>query len=182
MTIDLRSDTVTRPTQAMLEAMMKAEIGDDVFREDASVNRLESMAAEMFGMEAALYCPTGTMSNQVAIKVHTQPGDEVICDKTAHVYQYEGGGIAANSGAQVKLLDGVNGKITAEQVATAINPDDVHKANSSLVCLENTANRGGGACYGLSDIQDIRELCNRHNLKLHLDGARLFNALVARQE
>jgi threonine aldolase len=146
------------------------------------VNQLEAMAAELFGMEAALYCPTGTMSNQVAIKVHTQPGDEVICDKTAHVYQYEGGGIASNSGSQVKLLDGINGKITVDQVASSINPDDVHKANTSLVCIENTSNRGGGACYELSDIQDIRELCNRHQLKLHLDGARLFNALVARNE
>jgi threonine aldolase len=182
MIIDLRSDTVTKPTPGMLEAMMKAPVGDDVFTEDPSVNKLEATAAELFGMEAAIYCPTGTMSNQVAIKVHTQPGDEVICDKTAHVYQYEGGGIAANSGAQVKLLDGDNGKITVEQVAAAINPDDVHKANSSLVCIENTSNRGGGACYALRDIQDIREFCNRYNLNLHLDGARLFNALVARNE
>ncbi len=166
----------------MLEAMMKAPVGDDVFSEDPSVNKLEATAAELFGMEAAIYCPTGTMSNQVAIKVHTQPGDEVICDKTAHVYQYEGGGIAANSGSQVKLLDGINGKISVEQVAAAINPDDVHKANSSLVCIENTSNRGGGACYELTHIQEIRELCNRHNLNLHLDGARLFNALVARNE
>lgn len=166
----------------MLEAIMNAPVGDDVFGEDPTVNKLEATAAEMFGMEAALYCPTGTMSNQVAIKVHTQPGDEVICDKTAHVYQYEGGGIAANSGAQVKLLEGNNGRITVEQIAAAINPDDVHKANTSLVCIENTSNRGGGACYELSDIQEIRELCNRHGLKLHLDGARLFNALVARNE
>jgi threonine aldolase len=182
MLIDLRSDTVTKPTPAMLEAMMTAPVGDDVFGEDPTVNKLEATAAEMFGMEAALYCPSGTMSNQVAIKVHTQPGDEVICDKTAHVYQYEGGGIAANAGAQVKLLDGVNGKITVDQVAAAINPDDVHKANTSLVCIENTSNRGGGTCYELSDIQHIRELCNRHDLRLHLDGARLFNALVARNE
>lgn len=182
MIIDLRSDTVTKPTAAMLEAMMKAPVGDDVFGEDPSVNELEALAASLFGMEAAIYCPTGTMSNQVAIKVHTQPGDEVICDKTAHVYQYEGGGIAFNSGAQVKLLDGANGKITADQVANAINPDDVHKAHTSLVCLENTSNRGGGACYDLGEIESIRELCNRHHLQLHLDGARLFNALVARNE
>jgi threonine aldolase len=182
MIIDLRSDTFTKPTAAMLEAIMKAPVGDDVFGEDPSVNQLEATAAELFGMEAALYCPTGTMSNQVAIKVHTQPGDEVICDKTAHVYQYEGGGIAFNSGAQVKLLDGANGKITMDQVASSINPDDVHKANSSLVCIENTSNRGGGACYDLTDLQSIRELCNRQHLKLHLDGARLFNALVARKE
>lgn len=182
MIIDLRSDTVTKPTAGMLEAMMKAPVGDDVFGEDPSVNQLEAMAADLFGMEAALFCATGTMSNQVAIKVHTQPGDEVICDKTAHVYQYEGGGIAANSGAQVRLLEGNNGRITVEQVAAAINPDDVHKARTSLVCIENTSNRGGGACYNLNELQAIRELCNRHNLQLHLDGARLFNALVARKE
>jgi len=182
MKIDLRSDTVTRPTPGMLEAMYKAPVGDDVFGEDPSVNRLEAMAAELLGMEAALFCPSGTMSNQIAIKAHTQPGDEVICDKTAHVYQYEGGGIAFNSGAQVKLLDGSRGRITAEQVATAINPDDVHKARTSLVCIENTSNRGGGSCYRLEDIQRIREVCDRHGLQLHLDGARLFNALVATGE
>lgn len=182
MKIDLRSDTVTRPTPGMLEAMYKAPVGDDVFGEDPSVNRLEAMAAELLGMEAALFCPSGTMSNQIAIKAHTQPGDDVICDKTAHVYQYEGGGIAFNSGAQVKLLDGSRGRITAEQVATAINPDDVHKARTSLVCIENTSNRGGGSCYRLEDIQRIREVCDRHGLQLHLDGARLFNALVATGE
>ena len=166
----------------MLEAMMAAGIGDDVFREDPSVNRLESMTANMFGMEAALYCPTGTMSNQVAIRVHTQPGDEVICDKTAHVYQYEGGGIACNSGAQVKLIDGDRGKLTAEAIAASINADDVHKAHTSLVCLENTSNRGGGSCYDLESIRKIRNLCDEKSLSLHLDGARLFNALVARKE
>lgn len=180
--IDLRSDTVTRPTSAMLDAMMKAPVGDDVFSEDPSVNKLEELSASIFGMEAALYCPTGTMSNQVAIKAHTQPGDEVICDKTSHVYQYEGGGIARNSGAQVKLIDGNLGRITAEQVAASINPDDVHKANTSLVSLENTANRGGGSCYELEEIKNIRSVCDKHDLKLHLDGARLFNALVAKRQ
>lgn len=182
MIVDLRSDTVTRPTPAMLDVMMQASVGDDVFGEDATVNKLEAMAAALFGMEAALYCPTGTMSNQIAIKVHTQPGDEVICDRTAHVYQYEGGGIAFNAGAQVKLLDGVNGRITAQQVLQSINPDDVHKAHTSLVCLENTVNRGGGSCYDLAAIQAIRQVCDEQQLKLHLDGARLFNALVARGE
>lgn len=180
--VDLRSDTVTRPTPAMLSAMMSAPVGDDVFGEDPTVNKLEAMAASLFGMEAALYCPTGTMSNQVAIKVHTQPGDEVICDKTAHVYQYEGGGIALNAGAQVRLLEGEYGRISAGQVVQAINPDDVHKARTSLVCLENTANRGGGSCYDLAAIQQIRQVCDDHHLRLHLDGARLFNALVARGE
>lgn len=182
MIIDLRSDTVTRPTPGMLDAMMRAEVGDDVFQEDPSVNRLESMAAEMFGMEAALYCPSGTMSNQVAIKVHTQPGDEVICDKTAHVYQHEGGGIAANSGAQVKLLDGDRGRLTAEAIAGSVNPDDVHKAKTSLVCLENTSNRGGGSCYDLTSLASIRKVCDENSLSLHLDGARLFNALVASKQ
>ncbi|WP_315823649.1 GntG family PLP-dependent aldolase [Paraflavitalea speifideaquila] len=182
MIIDLRSDTVTRPTAGMLDAMMKAPVGDDVFGEDPTVNKLEALAAGLFGMEAALYCPTGTMSNQIAIKVHTQPGDEVICDRTAHVYQYEGGGIAFNAGAQVKLLEGDHGRMTAAQVLQGINPDDVHKARTSLVCLENTANRGGGGCYDLQAIQMIRQVCDEHQLQLHLDGARLFNALVARKE
>lgn len=182
MVVDLRSDTVTRPTRAMLEAMMKAEVGDDVFQEDPSVNKLESMAAEMFGMESALYCPTGTMSNQVAIRVHTRPGDEVICDRTAHVYQHEGGGIASNSGAQVKLIEGDRGRISAETIAGSVNPDDVHKAHTSLVCLENTSNRGGGSCYDIKSIESIRKICDEKSLSLHLDGARLFNALVAKGE
>lgn len=180
--IDYRSDTVTRPTPGMLDAMMKAKVGDDVFGEDPSINELESMAAGMFGMEAALFCPSGTMTNQIAIKCHTQPGDEVICDETAHVYQYEGGGIAFNSGASVKLLPGNLGRITAEQVLTAINPDDPHRANTSLVCLENTSNRGGGSCYDIEEVKKIRALCDEKNLAFHLDGARLFNALVAKKE
>ncbi len=179
MPIDLRSDTVTRPTPAMLAYMMKAPVGDDVFGEDPSINQLESMAARLFGMEAAVYCPTGTMSNQIAIKCHTQPGDEVICEKSSHVYIYEGGGIAFNSGSQVRPLDGDRGRITAGQVSLAINPDDVHRARTSLVSLENTCNRGGGSCYDLEEIRKIRQVCLDNSLKLHLDGARLFNALVA---
>lgn len=182
MITDLRSDTFTKPTPAMLEAMMKAPVGDDVFGEDPTVNELEAFAAGMFGMPAALFCPSGTMTNQVAIKCHTQPGDEVICDKMSHVYIYEGGGIAFNSGAQVKPLEGERGRLSAEQVAEAINPDDVHKARTSLVSLENTANRGGGSCYNFIDIQQIKEVCLQNNLKYHLDGARLFNALVATGE
>lgn len=182
MVIDVRSDTVTQPTPGMLEAMMKAPVGDDVFGEDPTINKLEAMAADLFGMEAALYCPSGTMSNQVAIKVHTQPGDEVICDQTAHVYQYEGGGMAFNSGVQSRLLPGDRGRITALQIEQAINPDDVHKAHTSLVCLENTSNRGGGSCYDMEAIKRIRKVCDDHQLALHLDGARLFNAMVARNE
>jgi len=177
--IDFRSDTFTRPTPGMLQAMLQAQVGDDVFGEDPDVNKLEAMMAAFFGKAAALYCPSGTMSNQIAIKVHTQPGDEVICSHLAHVYIYEGGGIAFNAGAQVRPLEGDRGMITAAAVAAAVNPDDVHKAHTGLVCLENTSNRGGGCCYNWEEITSIREVCQQHHLPLHLDGARLFNALVA---
>ena len=166
----------------MLEAMMQAAVGDDVFREDPTVNKLEATMAEKFGMESGLFCPSGTMTNQIAIKCHTQPGDEVICEKMSHVYIYEGGGIAFNSGCQVRTVDGDRGRIKATQVIEAINPHDIHKAPTSLVSLENTANRGGGSCYNLNDIKAIKEVCLEHHLKLHLDGARLFNALVKKQE
>lgn len=182
MMTDLRSDTFTKPTPPMLEAMFSAQVGDDVFGEDPSVNALEDYCASLFGMEAALYCPTGTMTNQIAIKCHTNPGDEVICDKTSHVYIYEGGGIAFNSGCQVKSIEGNRGIITAVDVQQAINPDDVHKAVTALVCLENTANRGGGSCYDLAEIIQIKKVCEHSGLKLHLDGARLFNALAAKHE
>lgn len=181
--IDLRSDTVTRPSPAMLQAMMQAKVGDDVFVEDPSVKELEAIAAAIFGMEAAIFCPSGTMTNQIAIKCHTQPGDEVICDKLSHIYQYEGGGIAFNAGCSVKLLDGNFGRIDATMVTNAINNrSDVHKAYTSLVSLENTANRGGGACYHFSDFSQIKKICDANNLKLHLDGARVFNAIVANKE
>ncbi|MEJ8844417.1 GntG family PLP-dependent aldolase [Lacibacter sp. H375] len=181
--IDLRSDTVTKPTRQMKDAMWQAELGDDVFGEDSTVNKLEETAAKLFGMEAGLFCPSGTMTNQIAIKMHTQPGDEVICDELSHVYQYEGGGIAFNSGASVRLLQGDRGRIKANHVLDAINNrDDVHKAISSLVVLENTSNRGGGSCYELNDIKAIKDVCKANNLILHLDGARLFNALVAKQQ
>lgn len=177
--IDFRSDTFTRPGPGMLQAMLQAETGDDVFGEDPSINKLEAMMAAYFGKEAALYCPSGTMSNQIAIKVHTLPGDEVVCSNLAHVYIYEGGGIAFNSGAQVHPLIGDRGMIRAAQVEAAINPDDVHKAHTSLVCIENTSNRGGGCCYDWEEMVKIGDVCKEHGLALHLDGARLFNALVA---
>jgi threonine aldolase len=180
--IDFRSDTVTKPGPGMMEAMMNAKVGDDVFGEDPSINELESLAADLFSMEAALFCPSGTMTNQIAIKCHTQPGDEVICDESAHVYQYEGGGIAFNSNASVKLLQGDRGRITADQVLLGINPEDNHKAHTSLVCLENTSNRGGGSCYDFEEIKKIKNVCEQHNLRYHLDGARLFNALIAKNE
>lgn len=182
MIADFRSDTVTKPGPAMLEAMLKAPVGDDVFTEDPTVNQLEQLAASIFGYEAGLFCPSGTMTNQIAIKCHTQPGDEVICDKNSHVYVYEGGGIAFNSGASVRLIEGDRGRINGSQVAEALNPDDVHRPVSRLVSLENTSNRGGGSCYDLTHIEEIRQVCDRHGLILHLDGARLFNALVARKE
>ncbi|HOZ70546.1 MAG TPA: GntG family PLP-dependent aldolase [Chitinophagaceae bacterium] len=182
MIIDFRSDTVTRPTPGMQEAMMKAPVGDDVFGEDPSINTLQEMTADLFGMEAALFCPSGTMTNQIAIKCHTQPGDEVICDESSHIYQYEGGGIALNSGASVKLLYGDRGRINARQVEEAIQPDDVHRAHTRMVSLENTSNRGGGSCYTFSEIQAIQQVCMRHDLAFHLDGARLWNAIVARKE
>ncbi len=167
----------------MLDAMFKAPVGDDVFGEDPTVNKLEAMSAEMFGMQAAVFCPSGTMTNQIAIKCHTQPGEEVICEKLSHVYIYEGGGIAFNSGCQVKAIDGNRGRITAAQVEENIYTSfDYHKARTGLVSIENTTNRGGGACYNFADIDAIKKVCLQNNLKLHLDGARLWNALVAKGE
>jgi threonine aldolase len=181
-TLDFRSDTITRPTPAMLEAMFRAQVGDDVFGEDQAINTLEAQTADWFGMEAALFCPSGTMTNQIGIKCHTQPGDDVICEKKSHVYIYEGGGIAVNSGCQVQAIEGSFGRISAEQIRPLINPDDVHRTRTRVVSLENTCNRGGGTCYELASIEAIRELCNEHNLALHLDGARLWNAIVAKKQ
>lgn len=180
--IDYRSDTFTKPSSQMLQAMFKADVGDDVYGEDPTVNKLEALTAELFGMEASLFCPSGTMTNQIAIKCHTLPGDEVICDDHSHVYIYEGGGIALNAASSVRPLAGNYGRITADQVRAAINPDDIHKPRTSLVSLENTANRGGGSCYDFSEIEKIKEVCFQNNLGLHLDGARLFNAIVAKGE
>ena len=177
--IDFRSDTVTKPTPGMLDAMMSAKVGDDVFGEDETVNALEEKLAHLFNMESAMFCPSGTMSNQIAIKCFTQPMDEVICDQTAHVYRYEGGGIAYNSLASVRLLYGQRGILTPELIEPEINADNIHYPNSSLVVLENTVNKGGGKCYHLSDIEPIYKLCAKKGIKLHLDGARIFNALVA---
>jgi threonine aldolase len=166
----------------MLAYMQTAPVGDDVFGEDPSINALEAKTASLFGMEAGLFCPSGTMTNQLAIKTHTQAGDEVICEELSHIYQYEGGGIASNSGASVKLLRGNRGRITAEQVLAAIHPDDVHKPISKLVSLENTCNRGGGACYDFSEIEAIQKVAKSNGLGLHLDGARIFNAIVHKKE
>lgn len=176
--IDLRSDTVTRPTPAMLDAMMKAEVGDDVFKEDPTVNALEGKAAALFGMEKALFCPSGTMTNQIAINVHVKPGDEVICDKISHIYYYEGGGIAKTSGASVALLSGDRGRFAAEDVSSAICPDDIHRPVTKLVAVENTVNKGGGAYWDIDELKKISSLCREKNIGFHLDGARLFNALA----
>lgn len=181
--IDLRSDTVTKPSPQMLQAMMDAQVGDDVFGEDPTVNALQNFAADMFGMEAALYCSSGTMTNQIAIKLHTQPGDEVICDKLSHIYLYEGGGIAYNSGASVRLLEGNLGRFTAEQVLENINDrNNIHFPVSSMVSIENTVNKGGGACWEMEEMLKIKAVCQNNNMALHLDGARLFNALVTKNQ
>ena len=181
--IDLRSDTVTKPSQGMLQAIMNAKVGDDVYKEDPTVNALEEKLAKMFGKDEALFFPTGSMANQAAIKLHTQPAEQLICDKWAHVYNYEGGGVSFNSGVSCKLIDGHRGMITAAQVEENINPPDFyHSPLTTLVCLENTTNKGGGACYDFEEFQKIREVCDKHGLGLHLDGARLFNALVAKNE
>lgn len=182
MIVDLRSDTLTKPSKEMLEVMLNAEVGDDVFQEDPSINALQEKMAAMFGLEAALFVPSGTMANQIAIKVHTQPGDEVICDQLSHVYNYEGGGIAFNSGASTRLLQGERGVFTAKQVKSAIQGNDSHLAQSRLVIIENTVNKGGGSIWSLKKIEAIKEVCASNNLKLHLDGARLFNALVENNE
>lgn len=183
MKIDLRSDTLTKPTQEMLQAMMAAEVGDDVYKEDPTVNKLEEKLANLFGVDAALYFPTGSMANQAAIKIHTQPGEQLIADKYAHVYNYEGGGVSFNSGVSCKLIDGNRGMINADQVKDSINPPDFyHSPLTTLVCLENTTNKGGGACYNFSEILKIKQVCDDNGLGLHLDGARLWNALVATDE
>lgn len=176
--IDLRSDTVTRPSKAMLDAMMSAPVGDDVFREDPTINELEQYASRLFGQEAGLFCPSGTMTNQIAIKVHTQPGDELICDANSHIYNYEGGGIAFNSGVQARLTTGNEGRLSPELIEPYINNDFDWLTRTTLVSLENTVNRAGGSYYTGGQIKDVHQLCQQKNLKLHLDGARVFNALV----
>lgn len=183
MIIDLRSDTVTKPSPKMLEAMLKANVGDDVYKEDITTNELETRIANMFGKTRGLFFPSGTMANQTAINLHTNPGDQVICDKYAHIFNYEGGGASFNSGVSCKLIDGDRGMFTADQVLEAINPPDFyHSPLTTLVEIENTTNKGGGACWDFNEILKIRAVCDSHNLGLHLDGARLWNALIAKQE
>jgi threonine aldolase len=183
MEINLVSDTITKPSHEMLQYMFNAKVGDDVYKQDPTVIELEARVAAMFGMEAGLFFPSGTMANQAAIKLHTQPGEQLIADKYAHVYHYEGGGVSFNSGVSCCLLDGNRGMITAEQVAEAINdPEFYHSPLTSLVCVENTTNKGGGACYELEDLHKIKQVCDANNLKFHLDGARIWNAMVAKNQ
>jgi threonine aldolase len=180
MNINLKSDTITRPTPAMLEAMLSAKVGDDVYKEDPTANKLEASLAHLFGMEAGLFFPTGSMANQAAIKLHTQPGEQLICDHYAHVFNYEGGGVSFNSGVSCQLIKGDRGMITAQQVASAINPPDFyHSPLTTLVCVENTTNKGGGACYDITELKRIQQVCKKHGLRYHLDGARIWNALEA---
>jgi len=183
MEINLVSDTVTRPNQEMLQAMFHAKVGDDVFKQDPTVNEFEAKVAHLFGMEAALFFPSGTMANQTAVKLHTNPGDQIICDKWTHIHLYESGGASSNSGVNFNLLDGDRGMITAEQVEEGVNdPNFYHMPLSKLVCIENTTNKGGGACYELEELHKIKQVCTKHNLKYHLDGARLWNAMVAKNQ
>jgi len=183
MEINLVSDTVTKPSQEMLRVMFHAEVGDDVFKQDPTVNEFETKVAELFGMEAALFFPTGTMANQTAIKLNTNPGDQIICDKWSHIHLYESGGASSNSGVNFNLLDGKRGMITAQQVREGINdPEFYHTPLSKMVGIENTTNKGGGACYDIEELIKIKQVCLDHNLKYHLDGARLWNAMVAKQQ
>lgn len=183
MEINLISDTVTKPSLEMLQQMFKADVGDDVYKQDPTVNELEETVAELFGMEAALFFPSGTMANQTAIKLHTNPGEQIICDKYSHIYHYEGGGVSFNSGVSCCLVDGNRGMITADLVRNAINdPEFYHAPLTSLVSIENTTNKGGGACYEIDELQKIKQVCIENNLKYHLDGARLWNALIAKKQ
>jgi threonine aldolase len=179
--IDLRSDTVTKPSKEMREFMMQAELGDDVFQDDPTVQLFEELTAKKFGKQAGLFCPSGTMTNQIALMVYLKPGDEVICSSEAHIYNYEGGGIARNSGASVRLINRKSGIIYLEEILDNINPDDIHYPVTKLVALENTVNRGGGICYPIEEIEKIASYCKSKKMPLHLDGARLFNALVKTQ-
>ena len=183
MQINLVSDTVTKPSYEMLQYMFNADVGDDVYKEDPTVNELEDRVAAIFGMDAGLFFPSGTMANQTAIKLHTQPGDQLIADKFAHIFHFEAGGVSFNSGVSCRLIEGKRGMITAEQVSAQINdPDYFHSPKTSLVCLENTTNLGGGACYEMEEMEKIKAVCDEHGLKLHLDGARIWNALVAKRQ
>ena len=180
MIVDLRSDTVTVPTKGMLEFMMDSNVGDDVYGEDPTVNQLQDKVSSIFGKEVGMFFPSGTMANQTAIKLHTNPGEQVICDKYSHIYNYEGGGASFNSGVSFSLIDGERGMFNAKQAADSINPKDFyHSPLSSLIAVENTTNKGGGACWNINELKQIKKIAKLNNLGMHLDGARIWNALIA---
>ena len=180
MIVDLRSDTVTVPSKGMLEFMMDSNVGDDVYGEDPTVNQLQNKVASIFGKDVGMFFPSGTMANQTAIKLHTNPGEQVICDKYSHIYNYEGGGASFNSGVSFNLINGERGMFNAKQAADSINPKDFyHSPLSSLIAVENTTNKGGGACWNINELKQIKKIAKLNNLGMHLDGARIWNALIA---
>jgi len=180
MIVDLRSDTVTVPTKGMLEFMMDSNVGDDVYGEDPTVNQLQNKVASIFGKDVGMFFPSGTMANQTAIKLHTNPGEQIICDKYSHIYNYEGGGASFNSGVSFNLINGERGMFNAKQAADSINPKDFyHSPLSSLIAVENTTNKGGGACWNINELKQIKKIAKLNNLGMHLDGARIWNALIA---
>ena len=179
-TVDLRSDTVTRPSDAMKKAMIESPVGDDVLGDDPTVQRLESMMAERFGMDGALFCVSGTQANQIALMSHLSPGDQVICHPYAHIYNYEGGGIAANAHASVAFTGDDRGIMHPQGVLSCIKADDIHFPRTRVLAVENTSNKGGGTCYEWEEIEALRAVASKHGLLFHLDGARLYNALVAK--
>lgn len=180
MIVDLRSDTVTVPSKGMLEFMMDSNVGDDVYGEDPTVNQLQNKVASIFGKDVGMFFPSGTMANQTAIKLHTNPGEQIICDKYSHIYNYEGGGASFNSGVSFNLINGERGMFNAKQAADSINPKDFyHSPLSSLIAVENTTNKGGGACWNINELKQIKKIAKLNNLGMHLDGARIWNALIA---
>ena len=180
MIVDLRSDTVTVPSKGMLEFMMDSNVGDDVYGEDPTVNQLQNKVASIFGKDVGMFFPSGTMANQTAIKLHTNPGEQIICDKYSHIYNYEGGGASFNSGVSFNLINGERGMFNAKQAADSINPKDFyHSPLSSLIAVENTTNKGGGACWNINELKQIKMIAKLNNLGMHLDGARIWNALIA---
>ena len=183
MIVDLRSDTVTVPTKKMLESMMDSKVGDDVYGEDPTVNLLQTKVASMFGKDVGMFFPSGTMANQTAIKLHTNPGEQIICDKYSHIYNYEGGGASFNSGVSFNLIDGDRGMFNSKQAADSINPKDFyHSPLSSLIAVENTTNKGGGACWDINELKKIQKVAKLNKLGMHLDGARIWNAMVCKED
>lgn len=179
ITIDLRSDTITKPSKAMREAMMNAEVGDDVFGEDPTINRLQEISADLFDFQAGLFVPSGTMANEIAINVHTRPGDEVILDSLCHIINFESGAPGLLSGVNLITISAEKGYLTSDQIKKAIRPDQIQFARTSLICLENTNNYAGGSLFPINEIRKIAEVATKYKIKMHMDGARIFNAITA---